>query len=372
MNKRAYELANAIEMRAETEAICGVCGLCNEALSKEETEKYQNAVLKKIRSSERTSTARREKTTGMGRGQRHVGRNIAAACAAVFLCSVIIFGGQVQAAIKQIGWSIGSALGLSEEVAPYVDVVNTSAVDAGYVITLEEAAAAEDKLVVAYTLRREDGEPMEDVWIPEARFYMNDQEVRDGVYGNAKFTDEQHTTVGISAFYDVTGIDMAKENRYRLLFHKIDSGTRGKWDFQFTADGTDLVADSMRIPLQREFAIGDKADIVLEELVLNRLEQKIAFHIDGPSNYVISNYDLQVTAEDEAGHTVQFDVRRIDGVTGNGYMLNNSYLEEGWIDEETESLTLTFTVAKMIEEKGQTRRGDVLLEEVFTVDVVEK
>lgn len=375
MNKNAYELANEIDMSEEIDAIYAACSLYGQKLCKEEAEKYRKEVSEKIRKScegEDRNTIEIEKIGGRRKGKRHVcqvRRGMIAVCAAAFLCSIIIFGEEVRAAVAQIGWSISSALGLSEDMAEYVDIINTSATDAGYVITLQEAAAAEDKLVVTYTLQRENGEPFEDVRIPEARFFINDTEIRNGVCQSADFINEDHTVVGIDAVYDVVGIDMAKENRYQLIFNKIDSSTIGAWDFEFTADGTDLAADSRRISLQKEFTIDEKADIILEELVLNKLEQKISFHIDGPSNYVISNYDLQITAEDEAGHSVKFEVRRLDGVSGDGYLLNNIYQDDGWIDKNAELLTLTFSVGRMIKENDQTRLGDMLSEESFTVEL---
>lgn len=75
--------------------------------------------------------------------------------------------------------------------------------------------------------------------------------------------------------------------------------------------------------------------------MLNALEQKITFHINGPAGSAISKYYLQVTAEDESGHTVQFTAQHLDGVRGEGYMLNNTYLEDEW---EPPSVTVDISI----------------------------
>ena len=379
MKKRMYELANGIEMKVETATICESQKLHDRGIGmrNEEAEKYKRVVLKKIRSiqavkgiSEFEKEEIAEKRSMQKQNvQKRNRRVIAAACVAAFLVSMTIFSEEVHAAIAQIGYSISSALGLSEDVAKYCDVVDSSATDAGYVITLQEAIAVEDKLIVTYTLQKEDGEPMDEIRIPQALLFINGTQVQKGFVGNGNFIDEEHTVVGIAATYDVVGIDMAQENSYQLLFKKIDSDTKGEWDFRFTADGTDLAIDSLRIPLQKEFTIDEKADIILEELVLNALEQKITFHINGPAGSTISKYYLQAAVEDGNGHIVQFTVQHLDGVRGDGYMLNNTYLEDAWISEEADTLTLTLSVMKITSDKEQADPESVQLGESFTVEL---
>lgn len=51
-----------------------------------------------------------------------------------------------------------------------IQIVHTSVCDGGYVVTLEEAAAAPEKLAISYTVQREDGRPM--TYEYENEFYL--------------------------------------------------------------------------------------------------------------------------------------------------------------------------------------------------------
>ena len=353
MRKEAYTLANEIEAKWEFDT-----SYQKERLETEEVEKYKKAVMDKIRM---------ENKKGHGKASHRM--VAAAACMAALVFSTAVFGEKVYAAIEQISWSIGNALGLSGDLAAYSSVVHTSVTDSGYVITLQEVVVAEEKLVVNYTLQREDGEPMEKIFVPVGKLSINGKPVYGGSSGGGGFLNEEHTITGIDMSYDITDVDLTQENRYQLKFEKIDYDTiegsvKGKWNFQFTADGADLIADTLRIPLQKEFFTEDGARIVLEELTLNELEQRIFYHIEGFSEYM-----AMVQVEDGAGHQIEFSTRRFDGRNGSGYMQNEEIIEDGRIAEGAGSVTFTLYVKHIPKESGQMSHDYVQVGEAFTVDI---
>lgn len=90
--------------------------------------------------------------------RRKFGGIYAAACAAaILLVGTILFNDEVHAMIRQISFSIGNALEISSDLAEYREVVGTSITDEEYIVTLQEAIAAEGKLIVSYTIERADG-----------------------------------------------------------------------------------------------------------------------------------------------------------------------------------------------------------------------
>ena len=354
MRKEAYTLANEIGAKWEFNT-----SYQKERLETEEIEKYKKAVTDKIRMENK-------------KGSRKASRRMvaAAACMAALIFSTAVFGEKVHAAIEQIRWSIGSALGLSGDLAAYSSVVHTSVTDSGYVITLQEVVVAEKKLVANYTLQREDGEPMEKIYVPVGNLSINGKTSLGGSSGGGQFLNEEHTITGIEMSYDIIDdVDLTQENSYQLKFEKIDydaieGSVKGKWSFQFTADGADLIADTLRVPLQKEFFIEDGVSIVLEELTLNELEQRIFYHIDGSSEYM-----AMVWVEDGAGHQIEFSTSRFDGGSGNGYMQNVEVIEDGRIAEDAESVTFTLYVKNIPQESVQMTHDYVQVGETFTVDI---
>ena len=348
MKKEAYRLANEIGTKWEMDT-----GAQAGRLGKREAEKYKEAVISSIRADGKKK-------------RKKVSHKVmtAAACMAAFICGAALFGEEVHAAIEQISWGIGNALGLSKDLAEYSSVVHTSVTDKGYVITLQEVVAAEGKLVVNYTLQKEDGRAMEQILVPVGNLSINGETIYGGSSGSGGFLNEEHTVTGIAMSYDVDNIDMAQENNYRLTFHEIDveGDIKGKWEFRFSADGTDLITDTDCISLQKEFVIADGISIVLEELTLNELEQRISYHIEGSSEYMV-----MVQAKDSTGRQVEFSTRRFDGRTGNGYMQNEEIIEDGRIAEDAESVTLTLYVVKMPEESGQMSHDYAQIGESFEV-----
>ncbi|MDE7016116.1 MAG: DUF4179 domain-containing protein [Lachnospiraceae bacterium] len=358
MNKEAYKLAN--EIGANWEPASSYMG---ERLDRQEAEKYKEAVMGRIRAEHNRGLTKRKGKTRQKSFRRGMA---AAACAAALVCSVAVFGEEVHAAIAQISWSISSALGLSKDLAAYRNVVRTSETDKGYVITLQEVVAAEGKVVVNYTLQREDGEAMEAVMIPIAELAINGKKIYSGSSGGGRFLDEEHTVTGVDMSYDVDDIDMAQENQFRLTFHELDveSDVKGKWEFQFYAEGADLIADTVRIPIQKEFVIEDGVSVTLEELSTNELEQRIGYHIEGSSTYIV-----MVQAEDDTGRKIQFSTRRFDGRNGDGYMQNEEMTDGGRIADNAGSVSLTLYATKLPEESGQMSHDYVQIGETIEVDI---
>lgn len=347
MDRKAYELAN--ELHAE-EWLDGEEE--RKALDEMEIRRYQKAVLGKIRKEKKMA-------------RRRFGKVSVAACAAVVLLgSAVVFGGEVHAAIRQISWSIGSALGLSSDLENYRDVVNTSVADKGYVITLQEVVATEEKLVVNYTLQREDGQPMEEILIPTEELYVNGHAIRTGAGGGGSFLDETQTIVGVEMGYELPDLDLSESCDFRLEFNSIgfEKPVRGTWKFAFTADGAELIADTKHVALQREFTLPDGAVVTLEELSLNELEQRISYVTSVRTDYI-----LQVIAEDENGQKVEFDTTYYDGKKGSGYMRNQEIIDDGRIASDANQVMMGLYVVELPKESGQMSHDYVQVGESFEV-----
>jgi hypothetical protein len=346
MNREAYKLANEIKTE-----IGAPLDYLMECPSDVEMKRYENHILNKIRKEKRTkrNTFRRASV---------------AACAALILIAGTAFGDEVHAAIKQIGWSIGSALGISEDLADYKEVIHTSTADEGYVITLQEAVVSEEKLVINYTLQREDGQPMETYLTPDGALYINGKNCTGGGGGSAEFLDGEQKILGVVADYHLSdmGIDFSQENEYQIVFYQLgfQDGVKGKWEFAFRADGADLIADTERAAMDNEFVLPDGVKVTLKELTSNDLEQRISYDISGATSYL-----LMVKAVDKAGNQVEFGVRSQD--SKSGYMQNEEVIDDGRLNIHAGAVTMTLYAVKLPEEDGRISDDYVQVGEAFEV-----
>lgn len=365
MNKKLYQLANNINSEYYTDHMAD-----SAKLNELEIKKYSDTVLSRIRDTNTSGNDDRNTGSRNRRAARRISKYaVAAACAALVL-GVTVFSNDVHAAIEHISWSLGSALGLSGNLENYRDIVNTSVTDSGYMITLQEAVATDEKLVVNYTIQREDGQSMGEIpMLPRFdNLYINGKNVTDSVSGGSGFIDDEHTVIGVSRTFDVFGIDMAKENTYQLKLDSLDdynSDTKitGKWNFSFTADGSDLIADTKTISISQKFTVIDGVTVTLEELTLNELEQRIAYHMDGSSDYL-----FRITATDSTGKQAQFDTK-IQNSNGVGYMQNQEIICDGRIDESADSVTLTLYAVEIPKESGRMSDDYFQIGEPFEINL---
>lgn len=342
MNRDAYKLANEIRTNVLDEGDRIMEG------PEEEMKKYEEHVLQEIRQEKK-------------RAGRAFGKMTMAACAAVTLIAgTVLFRGEVHAAIRQITWSIESALGLSGDLADYRDVIQTSAVDQGYVLTLQEAVASEEMLTFNYTLQREDGQPIEKYLTPVETLYVNGKPATGGSRGSADFLDEEQTVLGIEMSYDLPDVDLSGENEFRIEVSRLgwEDEVRGDWGFSFTADGAALMADTKRISIGREFTLPDGVTVTLEELTMNDLEQRITFTQSKGTRYL-----YQVMALDAEGNQVEFGVRSSDAKSG--YMSNEEILYDGRISDTADLVTMTLHAVELPEESGRIPDDYVQIGEAF-------
>lgn len=349
MNREAYRLANEIGAEFETDGAC-----LKDSPEDMDMEKYRRLVLKSIR---------REKKM---RRKKYYGFAVAACAAFAIVVSTAAFGDQARAAIRQISWSIGNALGISSDLENYREVVNTSVLDKGYVITLQEAVVSEDKLVVNYTIQREDGQSMgEEILVPNGTLYINGKAVYGAAGGSAGFLDEENKVIGEVDDYQISGdVDLTQENEYVLSFDAIghENEIKGKWEFAFTADGADLIADTIKAEIGREFQLPDGTTVTLNAFTSNQLEQRITF-----TQSAGTRYQLMVMAEDQKGHQVEFGLRTVDGNVG--YMQNEDIILDGRLDDAAGPFTLTLFAVELPEADGQISDDYVQIGEAFELTI---
>lgn len=193
-----------------------------------------------------------------------------------------------------------------------IQIVHTSVCDGGYVVTLEEAAAAPEKLAISYTVQREDGRSMtyeyenefylgvETCFDVDHRLLINGADAVQSVSSAGCFLNEEETMIGGQITYDIIGADLAGENTYDLKF----SNEKGTWAFKFQADGSQLCTDTKRMALGNSYRLPNGSELTLDELSVNALEQRILFHTSKEED--LYSYAVKLHVTDERGQTAVF------------------------------------------------------------------
>lgn len=344
MKKEWYSFANRLSLSGED--------VKGEELDEMTKKHYESFVLAAIQNEQQNiNSIKQQFASG-----KHCGAAVAAVVCLVLLGgTTAVFHEEVHAAISHFSYSLSTALGLENDIAQYAEVIRTSRIDKGYVVTLQEAAASQEALVISYTIQREDGQPIPDSFGLDGALYVNGKPIYGGVSGSSGFLDAENKCLGVEISYDVPGTDLSAENTYELKFTAYNSYTAkddigGHWNFKFKADGSELLADTKFVTLKDEFVLSDGRIITLDTFSDNPLEQRITYHISNTDTKG-SCLLLKLTATDEEGRTAVFTVSQSS--SERGYLLNEKMSENGRIPADAKAVTATLYVQEFPEESGK-------------------
>ncbi len=333
---KLYKFANRVHMMLHDEQDI----MQNHTLDERSKRIYEQAVLAAIRKDRKRAGRTRLKA--------------AAACLAVLTGATILFHEEATAAIDHIGYSLRVAMGLESDLAQYKEVVHTSVRDGGYIVTLEEAAAAPEKLAVSYTVCREDGRPFSG---SQSSFHVDDQllingahVVRNTIY-ESRFLDTEETIIGGQIVFEITDADLIGVNTYDLKLEN-DSGT---WKFRFEADGSQLCADTKHLALGDRYRLANGVEIILDELSMNALEQRILFHKSGGKDLDLMRYMLTLHAVDEQGRTAEFYMKSTED--GIHYVMQAE--KNKGIASDAKTVTVTLQAVEFVKEGPKTENGQI-------------
>lgn len=339
MNKDFYMLAN--EIADPMDGTDNAASFFQKQPDDAVTEQYRNHMLAAIRQEKAQKRRRR----------------LPAAAACILLMAAVtgLFHNEVQAAIEKIHVTLSTVFSPESRMSHYTEIIHTSVSSGDYVITLEEAIAAPEKLYVRFTTQREDGQPMTDAdnsLSLYSELLIDGQSVCAGSGSSWGFDSERRTVRRESTDYLLSGFDLSGEHSYELRLSDQNQLHEGEWVFQFKADGSEIYADTKTMALGTRYTLPDGSEITLDELSLNELEQKITFHISADAMYY---QDFELHAVDEQGRMTKFDCGSFGN--GRGY-LKNSFVPQKdapvltWVAEDAQQLTVTFYIIDMPEIDG--------------------
>ncbi|EHJ02243.1 hypothetical protein CDLVIII_5775 [Clostridium sp. DL-VIII] len=205
---------------------------------------------------------------------------------------------------------ISSFFGIAKSLDEYKTVVNKSVTDNGITVKLNEVILDGSEIIVSYSESADKklGESIRPVHI-KGNIYINGKKANEENINNfhSKVIDVYSTQEVIT--YDLENIDLSGSLDIKIECQSIElengSEKKGKWNFEFKADGNELKADTREIELNNRFTIEDGTEYTLKKYTDNSLGQKIYASI---SNFKTSKkYNLiLLIGTDDLGNKVEF------------------------------------------------------------------
>ena len=273
--------------------------------------------------------------------------------------------------ISEISYSVGKALGIEKNIEPYGNVVNQVVENGGIEVKLTDVIIDKDELIfstIVNTNKAVSGFNL------DYNIYINGKKLRD--YGGSGFSgpiDDSKTLFNEIYSFDVKGIDTKKDVDIRIVLDNFnyyieglekgeikEEKIKGKWEFEFIANGSQLMANTHALPLDYSFNI-DNTKYILEEFRYNPVNQKIYGKI-GDKNQGLE-YDFELRGKDNLGNKLVFYLSSAD--RENLVFKYNNYDRN--LAEEITSINLTPYAVKFPEESGRMNNNWEQVGEEFTI-----
>lgn len=295
---------------------------------------------------------------------------------AVALLAVVIFaqtgwGKAVYAAteskLAEISYSISEALGIERNIAPYANVVNQVVESNSTAMKLTDVIIDKDELILSIITST--NKPVQEGIDFDYGIFINGKKIRNyGGSGSSGSIDDSQTRFFSVRSVNIDGIDTTGNVDIKVVLKNLThyftgdnvwEKVKGKWEFEFVANGSELMADTHALALDYGFHIGDEK-YTLEEFRYNPVNQKIFGKVKDRSE---PYYKIDLRGRDNLGNEVEF---RLTRVSGEDLIFKYQNLH-GDLSKEITSITLTPYAAKLPEKSGKISDVWEQVGEAFTI-----
>lgn len=306
------------------------------------------------------------KKTVLSHSRRRKHKNQAvkyAAAAAVCLLAAGIsfspFSSLVYAQMKVVTYSLSQLLGIQTDLSPYSTAVGQSISKDGYTITLNDVILDQGNLLVSYTTTSPTAikTPEEELNLStDVSVFINGKWAEFGASGSSEKVDD-YNEINFREIH-LDHIDTSGQLDTELYF-SLNQQRAGS--ISFTASGKELSADTKTVAVNQKITLPDKTEITLEKYTSNQVGQRIYF-----SAASLPDYDIMLKGFDNLGNPVEFGMRSFyDGIG----QMSVETIENGYIPEAAQSLTLQVYAAEMPEESGQMNQEYEAVGEEIVIDL---
>ena len=269
----------------------------------------------------------------------------------------------VEYKLTELYYSIENILNLGRDLESYSNVVNKVVKSDGIEMKLTDVIIDEDLLIVAAIVDIGDRGY-------KPNFYDHDIYINGEIASNSstrsqtESINEENTMFTSLYEFRIRDIDLSKRIDLRIVFRDMPFKREdqeevifsdGIWEFEFTASGHELMADTKTIPLDYSLEF-ENGELIFEKLSYNVVNQKIYGKYDFVSYSDLETshiYAIRLRGEDNLGNKVQFLPDRVDWYsiefrTGRRYLGRDTSI----LLDEAEYITLIPYMEKNLDPFG--------------------
>lgn len=211
--------------------------------------------------------------------------------------------------ISEISYSISKALDIERDIEPYTNVVNQIVEKNGIEVKLAEVIIDQDELILTTIV---DGAGELSLINFDWKVFINGKRIANsGGSGSTRPINEDETIFSMVYSIGVKDISLEENMDIRIVFDDLrhyvgdrSKKIKGTWEFEFNANGRELMVETNTNPFNYSYNIAN-AEYILDELRYNPVNQKIYGKIEG-SNSWMGRYDIKLEGEDNLGNKVEF------------------------------------------------------------------
>ncbi len=229
----------------------------------------------------------------------HSGRKAACLAVIVMLGFCLAFHDQVYAAISRFTTMIAEILQVSDDLAPYTDVINTTQTKNGISITLNEVILAENSLFASVNLDAED--KYDDVGISAGEnIKINGREYAcdsSSVYLKQNLDEKDNQYVVEWIFDGGVPLPEKADIEAGIVVHKQINDIEGEaFTFTFSASKEELQKNTVNLKLDQRINLGED-EAVVREFSMNSVTSSLKLECDKFSpekeQYYVEITDMQ-------------------------------------------------------------------------------
>lgn len=289
--------------------------------------------------------------------QRKNRKGIAVAAAVVIVVgSIGLFGTDAGAEIMaKMSESISESIGIHKDLESYNTVVNKCITDNGITIQLNEVILdkSQNQLIISDTISSTNVLKENDSYDTNKTIYINNRKVKftSGSGQSWKSGDYSYQSVYEYDLSSLKDMDLSGDLDIKIEYSKVmvnyKNPKRGKWVFEFKANGDALKIDTKEINLNNSFVLENGEKVILEKYTSNALGQNIFCKIENYNKN--ESYDVMLKGTDDLGNKVEFYLKR---GSNDSMVLRYSNIDRN-LEENAKELTLTPYAVKFPEQSGK-------------------
>lgn len=282
--------------------------------------------------------------------------SIASAVAVLCVASMGLFGTDAGAQVlAKVSESIASSIGVEKDLDSYNTVVNKCITDNGITIQLNEVILDESQkqLIISDTISSQKDLKEHEVYDTEKTVYINNKKVKFTSEGGGIERIDNYSSQSVYE-YDISslkGVDLSGDLDIKIVYSKVminyENPQKGKWVFEFKANGDALKIDTKEIKLNNSFTLENGEKIILDKYTSNALGQNIMCKVENFNKN--ESYDVMLKGTDDLGNKVEFYLKR---GSKDSIVLEYDNIDRN-LDENAKELTLTPYAVKFPEKSGQ-------------------